>query len=106
MRHMRALGALAILLFVAGCSAVQPQAKTAGDYKLYEAANTAQRGSFIAVIDSRSGTMDRTLPAGTPSSDWKHLYSVISTSLVDTNPLTGTTQGTLLLPGSYQLPPA
>jgi DNA-binding beta-propeller fold protein YncE len=103
---MRALGTTVALLFIAGCATVQPQAKIAGDYKLYEAANTAQRGSFIAVIDSRSGTMDRTLPVGTPSSDWKHLYSVIATSLVDTNPLTGTTQGTLLLPGSYQLPPA
>jgi len=103
---MRALGALAVLMFVAGCATIQPQTKIAGDYKLYEAANTPQRAPFIAVIDSRSRSTERTLPIGTPSSDWKHLYSVISTSLVDTNPLSGTTQGTLLLPGSYQLPPA
>jgi DNA-binding beta-propeller fold protein YncE len=103
---MRSIGALVVLLAMAGCATVQPQAKVVGDYKLYEAANNAQRAPFIAVIDSRSGATERKLPIGTPSSDWKHLYSVISTSLVDTNPLTGTTQGTLLLPGSYQLPPA
>jgi DNA-binding beta-propeller fold protein YncE len=104
---MRALGALVVLLFVVGCASTQgPQPKVAGDYKLYEAASTPHGSTVIAVIDSRSRSTVRTLPIGTPSSDWNHLYSVIGTSLVDTNPLTGTTQGTVLLPGSYQLPPA
>jgi hypothetical protein len=40
------------------------------------------------------------------SSDWKHLYSIVGSSLVDTDPQTGTTQNAILLPGSYQLPSA
>jgi len=106
MKDMRGLGALVVLLVIAGCATPQPQAKISGDYKLYEAATVPYESTIIAVIDSKSRQPERTLPIGTPSNDWKHLYSVISTSLVDTNPLTGTTQRTLLLPGQYQLPPA
>jgi hypothetical protein len=43
---------------------------------------------------------------GTPSSDWKHLYSVVSSSLLDTNPETGAAQRTLQLPRHYELPQA
>src|SRR5713226_8212147 len=106
-KKMRALGTLVVLLIIAGCGTVQgPQAKIAGDYKLYEAASMPHGSTLIAVIDSKSRQTERTLPIGTPSNDWKHLYSVISTSLVDTDPTTGTTQNTLQLPGQYELPPA
>jgi hypothetical protein len=43
---------------------------------------------------------------GVPTSDWKHLYSIVSTSLVDTDPRTGATIGTMPLGGAYRLPAA
>lgn len=99
MRVAAALFGLGFL--VAGCAAAQERLPTGGD-KLYEAVST----QTIAVIDSRSHTVDRRLPLGVPSSDWKHLYSIVSTSLVDTDPLTGATLNALPLGGSYQLPAA
>jgi hypothetical protein len=41
-----------------------------------------------------------------PSRDWKHLYSIVGSSLVDTDPQTGALLNTTLLSGTYQLPPA
>jgi DNA-binding beta-propeller fold protein YncE len=72
------------------------------DYKLYEANSQAQ----VAVIDTRSHATERTLPLGTPSADWKHLYSLSGVMLIDTDPATGATLHQLRLPGDYQLPPA
>jgi WD40 repeat protein len=40
------------------------------------------------------------------SADWKHLYSIRGTALVDTDPSSGLTSTTLQLPGAYQLPAA
>jgi WD40 repeat protein len=62
--------------------------------------------SNVAVIDSRSHTTERTLPLGTPSGDWKHLYSISRTTLKDTDPATGATLHELRLPSDYQLPSA
>jgi DNA-binding beta-propeller fold protein YncE len=74
-----------------------------GGDKLYEA--TLQQ-TQIAVIDSQSHAAVRTLPLGTPSPDWRHLYSVVSNTLVDTDPQTGATLHRIQLPGYYALPPA
>jgi hypothetical protein len=96
------LAALAVVLVGVGCGNVEHGPFVAkGQYKVYEA--TPEQ---IAIIDSRSHAAERKLPLGTPSSDWKHLYSVVSNSLVDTDPETGTTLHTMRLPGAYALPPA
>jgi len=88
-------------LVVAGCAATEEGPRAANN-KLYEAV----AGQTISVIDSRTHATDRRLPLGVPSSDWKHLYSIASASLVDTDPQTGSTLGTLNLGGNYKLPPA
>jgi hypothetical protein len=104
---MRAAWALPAMLFLlAGCGHVSGGSSGAGgDYKLYEAANTKQ-SQLLAVIDSRARTTERRLPFGTPSLDWKHLYSVSSGSLVDTDPATGTVLHKVRLSGPYDLPNA
>ncbi|GAC1644427.1 MAG: hypothetical protein NVS9B11_14750 [Candidatus Dormibacteraceae bacterium] len=96
-----------ILLTVA-CAAVAVAAcggtpdRPVGDYKLYVATSDQRQ---IAVIDSRSHTIDRRLPLGTPTSDWGHLYSVSGRTLNDTDPLTGLIVRSLKLPGDdYSLP--
>lgn len=93
----------AALFLVVGCGSVSPV--VSGGYKLYTAASSS--GSMqLAVIDSHSQAIERKLQIGTPSSDWKHLYSVVSSSLLDTNPETGSTIRTLQLPRHYELPQA
>lgn len=99
---MRRLGALVcVWLVAAGCAAVEQGPRATGE-KLYEAVS----GDSIAVIDARSHATERRLPLGVASSDWKHLYSIASTSLVDTDPETGANQRNLDLGGDYSLPPA
>lgn len=101
---MRALVLMAAAVFmVAGCGSVTPVA--AGGYKLYAAGATSS-SMQLSVIDSNSHAIERKLQLGTPSSDWKHLYSVISSSLIDTNPENGATLRTLQLPRHYELPKA
>jgi len=90
------------MVVVAACGRV-PGGTANGDFKLYEAVSDR---SQIAVIDSQSHSIERWLPLGTPSSDWKHLYSVAGSELTDTEPQTGAVRFSLRLPGSYQLPPA
>jgi hypothetical protein len=90
------------LLVVAACGQAAGNAAS-GDYRLYEATS---QSSQIAVIDSRTHAILRFLPLGTPSPDWKHLYSVKLDTLADLDPETGTTLHTLRLQGDYQLPPA
>jgi len=76
-----------------------------GDYKLYTATST-QTAQTVSVIDTRSHAVERSLPSGTPSPDWNHLYAVQGAALLDLNPQTGTTRHTLHLPGAFELPPA
>jgi hypothetical protein len=105
-KSMRTVGALVCLgILVAACGTMPGGQRVAGGYKLYEAVSS-HNAQLVSVIDSRSQSAERRLPLGVTSSDWKHLYSVIGTSLVDTDPQTGTTQNAILLPGSYHLPPA
>jgi hypothetical protein len=101
---MRALlvGSAALLLVVVGCGTFTPVAS--GGYKLYTA--TSSGTMQLAVIDSQSKGVERKLQIGAPSRDWTHLYSVISNSLIDTNPETGNPMRTLQLPRSYELPKA
>src|ERR1700716_702092 len=101
---MRALVLMAAAVFmVAGCGSLTPIAT--GGYKLYAAASMSTLMQ-VAVIDSNSHAIERKLQLGTPSNDWKHLYSVISSSLIDTNPENGATLRTLQLPRHYELPKA
>jgi hypothetical protein len=103
---MRTVGALVCLgILVAACGTMPGGPRVAGGYKLYEAV-TSHNAQLVSVIDSRSQSAERRLPLGVASSDWKHLYSIVGSSLVDTDPQTGTTQNAILLPGSYQLPSA
>ena len=106
-RSMRALpGILAAALLVAGCGrAGLGPAPQSGDYKLYAATST-QTSQLVSVIDTRSHAVERSLPSGTPSPDWAHLYSVQGTTLIDLDPQTGATRHMVHLPGSFQLPPA
>jgi hypothetical protein len=99
---MRALlGVVVAALVVAGCGkAISPPIGGAG-YKLYEAATTGS-SSLVAVIDTSSGSIERTLPLGTLAG--KHLYSVTLTTLSDIDPVTGSTTRKLQLPGYFQLP--
>ncbi len=103
MKSMRNLLALACTAVVIAACGHGPATAAGGDYKLFEATT---EHSQIAVIDSRTHAIERTLPLGTPSPDWRHLYSVVSDTLVDTDPATGAARHTLKLPGYYQLPPA
>lgn len=103
---MRALVlAIGALVIVAGCGRVPGAQNSAGDYKLYEAASTSS-SQQVSVIDSRSHSVERTMPLGTPSPDWTHLYSVQGNNLIDLDPQTGAAFRTLRLPGDFQLPPA
>ena len=103
---MRVVGALICLgVLVAGCGGTQETLRQTGGNKLYEAVSN-HSSQLVSVIDSRSHKADRRLPMGVPTRDWKHLYSIVSSSLVDTDPQTGATISTTPLGGAYQLPSA
>lgn len=59
---------------------------------------------MLSVIDTRSHGVERRLPLGTTSLDWKHLYSISNRTLSDIDPQTGATLHSTRLPGSYLLP--
>jgi hypothetical protein len=94
------IGLLTIGVLIAACGPTQHSKNLTGD-KLYEAA-----GQNILVIDSRNQSIERRLPLGAPSIDWKHLYSMVGDSIVDTDPVTGNTQNSIRVGADYQLPPA
>jgi len=99
---MRALVSVVFAVaLVAACGRAPGGPITASDYKLYEAVSDRNQ---IAVIDSQSHAIERWMPLGVPSSDWKHLYSVTGTMLSDVDPATGTVIHSIGLPGTYQLP--
>jgi hypothetical protein len=103
---MRALVlAIGALVIVAGCGRVPGAQVPAGDYKLYEA-STSSLSQNVSVIDSRSHRVDLSLPLGTPSPDWTHLYTVGSGALVDLDPQTGAALHRMPLTGRFELPPA
>jgi hypothetical protein len=105
MENMNRVVGVSAVLFLAACGAVPvtPPA-SGGDYSIYEAATTPHSG-HLAVIDSRTRIVERSLPLGTPSADWRHLYWMSSDRLIDSDPITGATLNTLQT-GYYQLPPA
>src|SRR5260370_11681285 len=103
-KDMRALVlAIGALVIVAGCGRVPGAQVPAGDYKLYEA-NSSSLSQNVSVIDSRSHRVDLSLPLGTPSPDWTHLYTVVSGALVDLDPQTGTTSPRPQLTAPFELP--
>ena len=103
---MRAVGSMICLaVFVAGCAAAQQGPRSGNGDKLYEAVSAGD-SPMLAVIDSRSHSADRRLSLGAPSADWKHVYTIVATSLVDTDPTIGATRKTIQLHGTYQLPRA
>ena len=103
---MRTLGALVCVgLITAGCAATRGALPPGSGDKLYEAV-TAHGSQQLSVIDTRTQIAERRLPLGAPSHDWTHLYSIAGNSLLDTDPLTGSTRGTMILPAGYGLPPA
>jgi hypothetical protein len=89
------------VVLVAACGQAPGAPITATGYKLYEAVSDRNQ---IAVIDSRSRAVERWLPLGVPSSDWKHLYSISGTTLSDVDPATGALVHSMKLPGAYELP--
>ena len=102
---MRAVFGLVLIGIVIAACAPHEGPQAGGGDKLYGAAATSG-AQAIYVVDSKTHASDRRLPLGTPSGDWKHLYSIVGGSLVDTDPLTGNTQNTMRLGGDYTLPPA
>jgi hypothetical protein len=97
------VGLICVAMIIAACGA-NPQGPKAGSgAKLYEAV-VSKNVPQIQVIDSKTHAIERRLPLGAPSSDWKHLYSIIGASLVDTSPQSGDTINTLILPGAYKMP--
>ncbi len=96
-----------VVAVLAGCgqAIAVPPAGDGGGLKLYEAVSTSGWQS-VSVLDSRSHAIERTLPLGTPSSAWNHLYSVSGTELIDTDPRTGTKLHALPLAQAYRLPQA
>src|SRR5712692_1288881 len=105
-KSMRTLGTLLCLgLVTAGCAATQDSLPPGNGNKLYEAVST-HSSQVVSVINARSHATERRLPLGVPSGYWQHLYSIDGTSLVDTDPLTGTTLKTIPLLGHYELPAA
>jgi hypothetical protein len=101
MGGMKIARAFAALFVTAACAGGPVQSPVSGHTLLFEATS-----SEIAVIDSTTHAAVRHLPLGVASPDWKHLYSIARTALVDTDPATGQTTATLQLPGVYQLPAA
>jgi hypothetical protein len=102
MGDMKIARAFAVLFVTAACAGGPAQPPPAsGHLRLFEATS-----SQIAVVDSITHFAIRHLPLGVPSADWKHLYSISGTALVDTDPVSGLTSATLQLPGGYQLPAA
>src|ERR1700675_2897916 len=99
---MRALlCVVAAMLLVAGCGRAEGPPVAAGDFKLYEAAST-KNSQLVAVIGTRSHSVERTLPWGTLAG--QHLYSVSSTTLSDIDPQTGSVTRRLRLPDNFELP--
>jgi len=93
--------AVCSVVLVAACGRAPGGPITGSDYKLYVATSGRDQ---IAVIDSQSHVIERWMQLGTPSSDWKHLYSVTSNTLSDVDPATGTLVHSMKLPGYYHLP--
>ena len=90
-----------LAVLVAACGRVPGGPQATGNFKLYEAVSDRAQ---IAVIDSRSHNIERWLELGTPTQDWKRLYSVAGTSLNAIDPQTGAAIASLQLPGYYHLP--
>jgi hypothetical protein len=95
------LCAVMVTLVVAACGRAGVPPVSSGGYKLYEAASTRD-SQLVAVIDTRSHSIDRTLPWGILAGT--HLYSVTTNTLTDVDPRTGATSRTLRLPGNFLLP--
>lgn len=99
---MRALlCATAAVVVVTGCGKGLGPPVSGPGYKLYEAAST-RSSQLVAVIDTRSGSVERTLPWGVLAG--RHFYSVSAATLSDIDPRTGSATRTLRLPGIFQLP--
>ena len=107
MKSLRAfLCILAAALMVVGCArAARGPAAASSDYRLYAATST-QSAELVNVIDTRTHSVVRTLPSGTPSPDWAHLYSVQGYTLFDLDPQTGASLHRLRVHGPFLLPPA
>ena len=102
---MKAPAALICLLVLTACVAAGPGPRPTASDKLYEAVDAGALPG-LAVVDAASKTTARRLALGVPSPDWKHVYSILGTSLVDTDPQTGALQNSAQLGDSYRLPAA
>jgi hypothetical protein len=102
MGGMKIARAFAVLFVTAACAGGPTHLPPASGHTLLFEATPGE----IAVIDSTTHFAVRHLPLGVPSRDWRHLYSINGTALLDTDPSSGLTTATLQLPGTYQLPAA
>src|SRR5690348_15975339 len=102
MGGMKIARAFAVLFVTAACPGGPTQPPPASGHMRLFAATAVE----IAVVDSTTHFAVRHMPLGVPSPDWRHLYSINGTALVDTDPASGLTSAKLQLPGTYQLPAA
>jgi hypothetical protein len=96
---------ICLVLLTAACAAASPGPRSVAGDKLYEAVDGGHSPA-LAIIDSASKATERRLPLGVPSPDWKHVYSILGTSLIATDPQTGSLENSVQLGGSYHLPAA
>jgi hypothetical protein len=96
----RLLGAAVAAMLVAACGSAIAPPVSGGGFKLYEAASTRD-SQLVAVVDTRSHSVDRTLPWGILAGT--HLYSVTTDTLTDIDTRTGSISRKLRLPGAFEL---
>ena len=103
----RLLGMLIIVVGLSACGRYASAPQDAVGYRLFleEGYAGAQQ---ITVLDSRTGTVERQLPVGTPAPDWSRYYTVTalgaSSVVTALDPATGRTLGQANIPEGYELP--
>jgi hypothetical protein len=96
--------ALLAALVVVGCGRAETSpVPYSGSYKVFEAASTANE-PMVSVIDSRSHSVDRSVPLGAIAPSWKHIYTATGSRMNDLDPQTGNVLHSTRLPGDFHLP--
>lgn len=111
MKTFRWLGAAALsailLTACAGNTAATKAPTTGSGYRLY-GVDMRGEGAPISVLDAATGRVERTLPLGTPSPDWSHLYALTHdkqrTAVEAVDPHTGKVASKVSFDGWFDLP--
>jgi len=105
-------GAAVTTILLTSCGTAggaSPAAVDGAGYRLY-AVDMQVQSAPISVLDAASGRLERTLPLGTPSPDWSHLYALAHdkqrTSLRLVESHTGKVVSQISFDGWFDLPPS